>query len=60
MSDVMKKCIENNSQISGRVVTKMPGCAIQGVTPKINQQMSEAVAIRKYDDRFDDSSSVRR
>lgn len=52
MSDVITTCFANQTQVSGRAVIKLPGCAIQHIDPRINMQMSTAVAIRKYDDRF--------
>jgi hypothetical protein len=54
MADVSTTCISGNPQISGRVVTRIPGSALYTKDPKINKQAPSAQQEVQWGTRFDD------
>lgn len=54
MADVSTTCISGNQQISGRVVTRIPGSALYTKDPKINKQAPSAQQEAQWGTRFDE------
>ncbi len=54
MADCMTKCINANTQVSGRCVTRIPNSRLFTIDPKINTQVPSAVFEAMYEDRFDE------